>query len=117
MSMNLYLRATLKVKPVFENPITLDKIYELIHSCRLWQTPTDVTNRILASSDIKQAYFDWVMSKNIKETRNIYAETKYDPFCENPIAIEIVDCGQEHIKEVENFLVTHVDWKIEWFSM
>ena len=57
MSMNLTLTAYRDVVVVKTGEKT--KQTERIE---LWQTPTQVTHRILESKDPKQAYFDWVRS-------------------------------------------------------
>ena len=63
-----------------------------------WQTPTEVTGRIMQATDRKQAYIDWVMSTSTDWVVSItYAEE--DVFCDNPIGTEVYNSGKEHIDD------------------
>ena len=62
-----------------------------------WQTPTEVTGRIMQATDRKQAYIDWVTSISKDEFVNTYADE--DVFCDNPIGTEVYNSGKEHIDD------------------
>lgn len=105
--MNFHLSATIDAETRVGKQI-ITKYMDLI------QTPTKVTREILNSNDIKQAYFNWVLSCRSKdEERPIYKGIL------NPIVIryETYNWGKHHIKEVEKFLEKHKGWDIEWYEM
>ena len=60
-----------------------------------WQTPTEVTEKIMQATDRKQAYIDWVTSTSKDELINTYADE--DILCDNPIGTKVYNSGKEHI--------------------
>ena len=60
-----------------------------------WQTPTEVTKKIMQADNRKQAYIDWVLSISKDVEEYIYAEDDF--FCHNPIGTEVYNEGKEHI--------------------
>lgn len=86
MSMNLGVDAVVTV--LFPN----NKKKKIRETFNLWQTPTEVTKRILDSDDFLCEYSTWV-----------------DSF----------DCGMgdEHIDDLKTWLKDHEDWKIEWYMV
>lgn len=82
----------------------------------LHQTPTKITEMILSSSNIKQAYIDWVMEDNFIEKIEIYAPE--DVFCElEPIGYEERRYDEDHVQDLENWFKQHEGWEIEWYSL
>jgi hypothetical protein len=114
MSMNLHLSATINAT------IQVGKKKEkkrLTDSFDFYQTPTQVTRRILKSSNIKQAYIDW-----IKETPNETYEPIYEKYSDmidgiNPIGHKKVDYNDGHIQELNGWLEQHEGWEIEFYEM
>jgi len=92
MSMELHLRATIEAVSKLGKHV-IQQTYGLN------QTPTTVTQSILASPDIKQAYIDWMENTRHWDTADEYSE--------------IV----ERIEELEQWLKAHEGWEIEWYSM
>ncbi len=108
MSFNLHLSATvtciIKGKP--------KKLYEKFD---LFQTPTKITDEILASADIKQAYYDWIKSHSEDEKIPVYAN---DFFGEGvPIGYKTINEGLMHIEVLEQWLKDHEDWDILWEAL
>ena len=69
-----------------------------VHCLPVWQTPTEVTNYILTSTNPVQEYFDWVRTKSNMHYEPQYAEDDF--LCENePIGFIPVDYAHEHIQE------------------
>lgn len=62
-----------------------------------WQTPTEVTKKIMQATNRKQAYIDWVLSISEDEIVNTYEYE--DVFCDNPIGTEVYNSGKEHIDD------------------
>lgn len=99
MSMNLHLSG--------KREVTVNKTGAVSNQTidfNLYQTPTTVTRAALASGDPKGAYVIYVksVSKDVQEP--VYAED--DIFCESdPIGFEIHNAGNDHLKELEEFLV------------
>ncbi len=114
MSMNLHLSATINAT------IQVGKKKEkkrLTDSFELYQTPTDITRRILKASNVKQAYIDWV-----KETPSEGYEPIYANYSDriNGFAVinhEKVDYNERHIQELNNWLEQHKEWNIEFYEM
>jgi hypothetical protein len=98
MSMNLNVKA--------ERAVTVNKTGKrsMQHtSFQLWQTPTNETHNMLASSDVRQAYIDWVKSKNLVEKIPVFADD--DALCEgDPIGYEEVNWALEHVAEFEAWI-------------
>ena len=98
MSMNLHVSGT--------RDITVNKTgtQELQHiSFDLYQTPTNITRELLSSTDIAQAYRDWVNS-----TRHEYQEPVYDKddfFGEGEIIGYKTICYEDdHLKDFDEFI-------------
>ena len=62
-----------------------------------WQTPTEVTKKIMQATNRKQAYIDWVLSISKDEIVNTYEYA--DVFCDNPIGTKVYNAGKEHIND------------------
>lgn len=89
MSMNLAIVAT--------REITVNKTGEKTkQSCSIycWQTPTEVTYKIIAQDDPLQAYCDWVRIVSVDEEVPVYDD---DTFLEEPIGFRTCNAGEEHI--------------------
>lgn len=94
MSTNIHFRATRQVQVV-----KTGNIEEQAHYLDVWQTPSDVSRTIRASSNQVQAYFDWVLSISNDVEEPVYAED--DVFCESePVGFETVNSGKAHIAEL-----------------
>jgi len=97
---------------------TIRKEIKLIEHLPVWQTPTEVTMKILASSDPVKEYFDWVQTHS-----NIHYEPVYAPddlFCENdPVSFVPVDHAQEHIKQFTTLMNQYKDegYELDVFMM
>jgi hypothetical protein len=114
MSMNLHLFATINATIKVGKKKKTQCIQE---SFNLYQTPTDVTRRILKSSNIKQAYIDWV-----KETPHVGYEPVYASYRDsidgiNPIEHKKVDYNELHIQELNAWMERHEGWQIEFYEM
>jgi hypothetical protein len=69
----------------------------------IYQTPTRITNKILASDNPLQAYFDYVLENSLDEVEFVYAVD--DIFEENePIGTKICNYGKEHIMEIQRVI-------------
>ena len=93
MSMNLHISGT--------RDITVNKTgkLELQHiSFDLYQTPTDITRELLSSTNIAQAYRDWVNS-----TRHEYQEPVYDKDGEI-IGYKTICYEDDHLKDFDEFI-------------
>lgn len=90
MSTNIHLQATREVTVNKTGKIESQTIF---FDC--WQTPTEVTKKILGSSNPSQTYFDWV--KSISDSKNSIDYTY-------------------HIKDVKNWIVSveKAGYDIEW---
>lgn len=70
-----------------------------------WQTPSTITSQIMAASNKLQVYKDWVLSKSVIINEPVYASD--DILCEKePMGTRIYDVGNEHIKELDQWLQT-----------
>ena len=108
MSINLHLEAQIDATS------NIGK-YRIRDTFGLHQTPTKITERILNSNNIKQEYITWVLENSYVDKIEIYAPE--DVFCElEPIGYEERNCSEEHIKDLEKWLLDHEGWKIEWYS-
>ena len=105
MSMNIHFDMVCNAIQISRGPAkngskgkTIRKEIKLIEHLPVWQTPTEVTRKILASSDPVKEYFDWVQTQSKIHYEPVYAPD--DLFCENdPIRHVPVDYAQEHIKQ------------------
>lgn len=88
MSMNLYLRAKIKVNGK-ERDILVTENFSLP------QTRTEDTRRVLSSSDPRLEY-----EKVIEESSNIYTEHK-----------------SSYTFRLDRWLKDHEGWKIEWYTV
>ena len=125
MSMNIHFNMVRNAIQIFRKPgknggkgKTIRKEIKLIEHLPVWQTPTEVTMKILASSDSVKAYFDWVQTHS-----NIHYEPVYAPddlFCENdPVSFAPVDYAQEHIKQFTTLMNLYKDegYELDVFMM
>jgi hypothetical protein len=64
-----------------------------------WQTPTRVTQEILASKDPAQTYIDWILAEcSIDIETPVFSDT--DIFSDGePIGTEVFNAGKEHVEE------------------
>ena len=125
MSMNIHFDMVRNTIQIFRKPgknggkgKTIRKEIKLIEHLPVWQTPTEVTMKILASSDPVKEYFDWVQTHS-----NIHYEPVYAPddlFCENdPVSFAPVDYAQEHIKQFTTLMNQFKDegYELDVFMM
>jgi len=97
---------------------TIRKEIKLIEHLPVWQTPTEVTMKILASSDPVKEYFDWVQTCSKIYYAPVYAPD--DLFCENdPVSFVPVDHAQEHIKQFTTLMNQYKDegYELDVFMM
>lgn len=106
MSMNIFLYAEIEA----ESKVGKHTIREMF-DC--WQTPTEVTKKILASEDKKQAYLDYVLDHNDVQKIPIFSVNDY--FCEGDIVgYKNWYPGTEHMDDLNVWLEDHEGWTIKW---
>jgi hypothetical protein len=66
------------------------------------QTPTTVTHMICSSGSPIQSYIDHVLANSHDETIDTFADDDF--LCETPIGKRVLNHGQEHVEELEEFL-------------
>ena len=71
MSMNIHFNMVRNTIQIFRKPgkngekgKTIRQKVKNIERLPVWQTPTEVTRKILDSSDPVQTYFDWVQTRS-----------------------------------------------------
>ncbi len=125
MSLNLTLHAVALSTIHLKDGDFPRKIEEKIH---LWQTPTEITNRVLAlpsPEERLQAYKDWALTND-----KVIEETVWDP--EDPTLQVTLDedfnhvvtgesvrvvtrtVGEAHIQRLETLLAGFKGWDFEW---
>ena len=99
MSTNIHFVATREVQVIKTVKIITQEI-----KFNEWQTPSDVTRKIMASTDPIQAYKDWILTEcSIDFETNVFAED--DIFQErDPIGKEVFNAGKEHVAEFEQWI-------------
>ena len=99
MSTNIHFIATREVQVIKTGKINTQEI-----KFNEWQTPSDVTRKIMASADPVQAYKDWILTEcSIDVETDVFAED--DIFQErDPIGKEVFNAGKEHVAEFEQWL-------------
>lgn len=109
MSMNLHLQASLRAN----TKLGPKKITE---SFGLWQTPTEVTRKCLASGDTLASYREWVLENKIVDKFPVYS--KEDIFGEeDPIGYEDYCAADDHLERLDEWIQEHSGWKITWFEL
>jgi hypothetical protein len=105
--MNLQLKATLPATTPL-GPTSLAAQLEL------WDTPTDITRKLLAQADTRAGFFAWLDTIRLVEHIPVHAED--DPFNERPpISTQELCRTDLHKTEVREWLEQHNGWTIEWF--
>lgn len=111
MSMNLILYAEaysilrLKNNKIKQQLIT--KTFEL------WQTPTKITMKAIETNNHYEVYKDWVLS--ISEDREMPIYSEEDIWNDGPaVGCEIVNHGEDHISDLDEWLKLYEDWDIKW---
>lgn len=108
MSINLHLYASV-------DAISKVGTHHITEEFELYQTPTEITEMILTSKKIKEAYIEW--AKQFEEIILIPVYAKDDPLgMRDSIGSKEVNSYQEHIKALEAWLDFHKDWDISWES-
>lgn len=80
--------------------VIVERTGERVEQCDyfdpVYQTPTAVTQRIMASTDPAAEYKRWVLETFTRtELENVYADD--DVFCENePIGTRVVNLAEQH---------------------
>lgn len=99
MSINIHFIATRKVKVIKTKRVVTQEI-----KFNEWQTPSEVTGKIMASADPIQAYKDWILTDcSIDVETDVFAED--DIFQERePIGKEVFNAGKEHIEKFDEWL-------------
>lgn len=98
MSTNIHFEAIREIRVVKTGKIELQRVqfYE-------WQTPTEITHKIMDSDDKIAAYKEWVLSISKDVEHNIYHID--DIFGEGePIGKTTVNAGKEHVADFENWI-------------
>ena len=113
MSMNIQVMATIP-STIIVNGKPKEKT--IIEHFECIQTPTIVTENILKSTDKYETYKNFVLS-NSQETE-VYIYDDQDIFEERePIDIQFVNLGKEHMEQLSGFLEYHEGWEIIWYEI
>lgn len=83
-----------------------------------WQTPTAVTEELLADKNPVAAYKSWVMSRSLDIQEEIYAED--DIFGEGPIVgYETINASKDECLSLDSWIeaVTNMGYEIEFYSL
>lgn len=112
--MNLYLSASINATIKVGKK---KKKHRILESFELYQTPTDITRRILKASNVKQAYIDWV-----KETPSEGYEPIYENYSDRIDGINIVghqkvDYNELHFQDLNKWMEQHEGWQIDFYEM
>ncbi len=111
--MNFYIRG--------QREITVNKTGAIeVQHCNYqpWQTPTKVTNALLASATPVEDYKAWVMGRACDIEEAVYADD--DHFCENaPIGIATINYGKEECEQVDSWMaaVTAQGYDLEFYTL
>lgn len=98
MSTNFHIRAHRRVQVLTTGKIEVQAIYPDVY-----QTPTKVTLEIIKSSDILQAYFDYVLASSKDYEEPVYEEG--DIFGEKlPVGVRVVNYGKEHVDGLKKYI-------------
>jgi len=134
MSMNLYVRATVKVVRHFNDGSTEESIER--STFNTWQTPTEATYKILGSGNPEKAYREYIREQfpeDMEETFWIrefpdypvepYTKEEIEQFFPNMDLDEFVNITLEktervvHEEELTQWLSLHKKWDIEWYAL
>ena len=111
--MNLHVSATANIVYKFPSGDIPGEVTKYFH---LWQTPTGVTRKMLASNDVFDSYIEWVKENSKDKEFPVYDDK--DIFCEGiSIGTRIYNEGEEHLNDLNTWLETYKEWNIEWFEM
>ena len=110
MSTNIHINGIRQVQV-----IKTGEIVSQTERFRVWQTPTDVTYKIMASEDKVQAYKDWVLSISEDMEEPIYAEDDIFQVGE-PIGTETYNSGKSHAAGLDAWMemITAEGYDIEF---
>lgn len=98
MSINIHIKGTRQVQV-----IKTGNIFSQTENFRVLQTPTDVTHKIMKSTNKLQAYKDWVLSIYEDVEEQVYADD--DIFQERePIGTETYNSGKSHIDDLDAWI-------------
>jgi len=115
MSMNIHINSIGEIT----YPSGIKKHHIESFNCN--QTPTKITNEILASPNPIQAYKDWVMSYNEDEQIEEYDYATWDDKLDyyTIIGYKTVNYGKEHCEELDKFIndATVKGMKLDIYSM
>lgn len=100
MSINIHFIATREVQVIKTGKINTQEI-----KFNEWQTPSDVTRKIMASVDPFQAYKDWILTEcSIDVETDVFDEDDIIFQDRDPIGKEVFNAGKEHVAEFEQWL-------------
>lgn len=100
MSTNIHFIATREVQVIKTGKINTQEI-----KFNEWQTPSDVTRKIMASADPVQAYKDWILTEcSIDVETDVFDEDDIIFQDRDPIGKEVFNAGKEHVAEFEQWL-------------
>lgn len=98
MSTSIHFIGTREVQVIKTGKINTQEI-----SFKEWQTPSDVTRKIMASADPIQAYKDWILSVSNDRIVVVFAEA--DVFQDRePIGKKVFNAGKEYIEKFNEWL-------------
>jgi len=116
MSMNIHLRAALSGKFYPDNKLIESFKYSVEKPFHCWQTPTKITNAIMGSDNPRDIYAKWVLDNSEEIRTPIYAVDNIFQTGQ-PIYYENCHYGNDHLKELDNFLKKYAHFVIKWFAM
>ena len=103
MSINFHIGATREIVVVKTDKKSIQEI-----SFGTWQTPSEVTHRIMKTVDPIASYKEWVLSVSSDERIPVYADE--DIFGEGePIAFELVNSGKEHVEVLNQWIADAIE--------
>jgi len=101
MSTNIHFVANREIQVVKTGQIeTQEDQYRYV-----WQTPTEVTRKIMAQADPIQAYRDWILSVNEDYEVDVYADDDFFSEKES-VGTEIHNDGKYHLKEFDAWITS-----------
>ena len=113
MSMNIQVMATIPSTIIVNGK---SKVETIIEHFECIQTPTIITEKILKSDDKYNTYRDFVLKNS--EDIEVFIYDDQDIFEERePVDIQFVNSGKEHIDSLLGFLEYHDGWEIIWYQI
>lgn len=115
MSMNLYVERSRNATAIVKGK---QKRFVDRSSFNLWQTPTEVTRRLLQEKDTLSAYCDWVRSNSKDREFKMYADDDFRQEREC-VRIEVYNTGDEHIESLLEWVNSSIEdgYQIKFYEV